>query len=124
AVIDFDELPVAVALRRPGDHAVRNREYLGPGLAGEVDAPVAGGLAGERVGPAAEVGGDPAALEGAALRAHAGDELLVEEHAFERAELRLVAVEPIAQAFHGGQHLGHRRTAGIGFLGTAERRLR
>src|SRR5690349_3098110 len=66
AMVDLDELAVAVALTGPDHDTRRDRDDLGAFAAGEIDALVERAPARERVGPAAELRRDVARRDGPA----------------------------------------------------------
>src|SRR5690606_36952071 len=123
AVIDLDELAVAVPGAGPDDDARRDSHDLAAGAAGEVDALVERAAAGERVRSLTEARGDVSGGDRAADRPDLVRELAVEQEILEHIELARAVPELLRQAVQRAQDAAQIELVGVReeLLGPAER---
>src|SRR5690606_34960180 len=114
AVVDLDELAVALALAGPDDDARRDRHHLGAGASGEVDALMERAPTGERVRTLTETGRDIAGRDRPAVGTHFRRQLAIEQQALEDVELAMAVLELELEALERAQDAAQIELIGVG----------
>src|SRR4051812_23315986 len=123
AMVDFDDIAIAVSLTREGDHALGDGGHGRTRGGSDVDTRVARAVATEWIGPATEIRRD-VAIHRHARWAQARLDVAVHQHVAEGFELGLLGIELARQVVDAlAEGFGQRVRAGIRAVGYLEAAL-